>query len=157
MRREYGSFHLVPPGWDGSADDAHTQVVETYRYGPSYIELAVELAKLAGDDARSQRLQQAMDRGFERDHPVLDEHDIRDLLEGIEGLEELVRARLLGSDGLLPPERIEDLRSRSKYMDLDEDRGSTVAYAGLDAMSRVSALRDFLLDARARGMNLAMD
>ena len=157
MRRQYGSLHLVPVGWDGSADDAGSHVVETYRYGPSDIKLAIELARLCGDEARARQIKEAMDRGLERDETVLDERDIRDLLTAIDGLEGLVRSRLLGSDGLIPLERVADLRACSSYMDLDELRGDTAVDAGMEAISRVGGLRDFLVSAQSRGMHVALD
>jgi len=157
MQRDYGTFYLVPSGWDGQADDAHEHVVDRHRYGPSWIRLAIELARLSGDEPRAARIEEVLERAYERDDAVLDDRDIDDLLAAIDGLEKLVRASLLGADGLIPQERIADLRTRSKLMDLDEQHGGAVAYAGLDAMSRVSALRDYLEDARVRRLHIYID
>jgi hypothetical protein len=157
MQRDYGTFYLVPPGWDGQADDAHEHVVDTHRYGPSYIRLAIELARLSGDDPRAERIEKVLERAYERDDAVLDDRDIEGMLAAIDGLEGVAKAALLGADNLIPQDRVADLRSRSKFLDLDEHRGATVAYAGLEALTRISALRHFLEDARARGLHIYMD
>lgn len=156
-RRTHGTFCFVAPDWDGRAEDAHEAVIEAHPYGPSYLALAIEVARLCGDEARASAMEHARERAYQRDDIVLDAEDVRGLLQCLDGFEDLVRSRLLGPDGLIPTQHLPDLRARSRDLDLEEGRGELAAYAGLEAISCVSALRNTLLDAQARGLHIAMD
>lgn len=156
-RRYWGTYYLVRPDWQGAPEHSDESVVEAYRNGPSHLQVAIELWRLAHDENRAHAIEAILEDAFGADRPILSESQILQLLDNLEGLDSALEKSVVGPDWRVPEERLPELRTRTKLVDLDADRGATATAGVAEAMSRVSGLREFLRSALAQKLNVALD
>ena len=155
-RFDWGTYHLVPPGWTSDGDAAGHDVKGSHRYGPSQADAAMELSQIIGDHARAHGIAELLERAAEREDPILDSVEINAFRSLLEGLEAHVRASLLDDGGRIRPEVLPDLRQRSRFMDLDIARGDDARYACLEVLSRIQALDEMLAFADANNLHVLL-
>lgn len=156
-RRYFGTLYLVRPDWHGDPEDAHESVVESYPNGRSHLEVAMELWRVAGVEDRARRMEDVMDRAWERDRPVMDSTDIDEMLQELEGIEPALETSVIGPDWKLSPEQVDELRNKTKLLDLSDIPGHIPTNAMFEAISRVRAAQSILREARERGLHIALD
>ena len=151
------SLHLVTPRPQDDADPAGRMVVKSFAHGPDQIDLAIDLWRVAGDEKRASQLQAVIDRGYARDSLELETGEISDALRLLDGLEEALQRSTVDAEWRIRPERMADVRARSKTLDLHESRGEAAVYAVDEAVSRVAALTVFMKEALDSGLHVALD
>ncbi len=149
-------LHLVEPD-PAATRYAGRTVLDTFEHSYGYIEVATELWRLSGDQDRAKDIEAVMQRVFDREVPTLVEADIAQLLANIGGLDAALRGALTDADQLLTPERIEQLRGRSRTLDLDVSRGELARHAVEEAMVGVHVLERALREALDRGAHIVFD
>jgi hypothetical protein len=150
-------LYLVRPEWHGETEHPEDWAVEPYRNGPSHIQVAIELWRLAGRDDRAKAIEALLEVAYDRDRPYWNDSEAAKLLENIEGLDSELEKTVVGTDWLVPQDQLSDLRARSTLVDLDEARGPDARAGIAEAMSRVVGLREFLRGAVSQKLDIAVD
>jgi hypothetical protein len=156
-RRQWGTLYLVRPEWHDDTDHPEKWVVEPYRNGPSHIQVAIELWRLAGRDDRAQAIEALLEIAYERDRPFWNDSEATKLLETLDDLDVELEKKVVGSDWLIPQDKLPDLRRQSTLVDLDEERGPDARAGIAEAMSRVTGLREFLRSSVSQKFDIAVD
>jgi hypothetical protein len=156
-RRYFGTLYYVRPVWHDEREHADESVVETYRNGPSDIQVAMELWHLAGNGDGAREIEEILERSFNDDDLILDAEHLDMLIENLERLEPEVERSLVGPDWRVPEENLRTLRAFTTLVDIDEGRGPLANVGVLEAMSRVVALRNILREALQRQLHVALD
>jgi hypothetical protein len=151
--RLFGTLHLVQPGSQGEPES----VVASFDDGPGYVSIAIELWRLAGNEARASEIATLLDQANDRDYAVLTADEAVQLLHLLDGLEAGLKASVVDQNWNVPASRLPELRQRTKMLNLDEDRGELAQAGVLEGMSSVIALRNILSEAVERGLEVALD
>jgi hypothetical protein len=158
-RRRWGTYHLVRPNWPGEIDD-EGRVVGIFRYGPSSLELASELWRLAGHNERADRIKQVTEPAYAREDQALHRAEIEDLLRllDMDALEDALKQMgLVDANLQISPEYLPELRQRTKLIDIDENRGDLAVYGLSESVPWVYGLFAFLKRALDEGLHVALD
>lgn len=151
------SIYLVRPDWDGDPDDVHESVVEALLNGPRYIEVAIELWRLVDDEIHAAQINALTLRAFGRERRDLSSSEIKEFLQLIEDLDEIVKKTWLDDKWRIPPERLAEVRRRTTLLDLDDNQGHWASEGISEGLGQVAELREFLKQALDRGLHLALD
>ena len=153
----YGPLYLIKRGVTSNPEAKHEDVVETYEHGRSHLDVAKELWSMAGDEAKVDAISAVVRRAFGRDDPVLYSADIEELLGLLAELGDVLKRTIVDDDLNIRPERMAEIRMRAKLIDVGEERGKLASAAVWEGLTRVSALRNILKEARDRGLDVALD
>ena len=156
-RRYWGTLYFVDPSWSGDPGNSSESVVNTYRNGPSDLQVAIEIWHMIGDDERVKAIKDLLDKANARDNPVLFHDETAQLISALDGIEEAAQKGLVDRDGRVAPDRIAALRNQSKLLDFDDLPDRDPALAVHWGLTRVSAVRDGLRSAYERNLNVALD
>jgi hypothetical protein len=151
------SIYLIRPDWHGDPDDAHEAVVDSLAKGPTYIDVAIELWRLAGNEERAAKVYTLSTRAFGRVNKALHTEEIREFYDLLDGLDDALKEALLDDKWQIPPERMEEVRRRTQFLDLDDLQGHRGSEGATEGLSQVHGLRDFLKEALDRGLYVALD
>jgi hypothetical protein len=151
------SIYLVRPDWHGDPEDSHESVVETLRHGPRYIDLAIELWRLADNKERADQIKALTLRAFGRSNRDLNTAEVKELLQLLDGLDDALKASLLDENWCVPLERLDEVRRRTTEIDLGERPQHRAVKGVEEGLSEVHGLRDFLKQALDRNLHLALD
>jgi hypothetical protein len=155
--RDWGTWYLVPPGWQRQPDDAADDgIIENFEYGRSFLHAAMELWDLAGDPGRRQQIQAVLNRAFERSEPILNAAEIDELIALLEGLEERLIGTVVDEHRKIRRDQLPELRRRTTMFDLDEQPGYVVENALREGMGRVVDVRENLRHARELGLEILL-
>lgn len=152
------SYHLALPDWEGDLDEIHESVVADLLHGPHFMQVALELWRLANRQDRVESIRAILEVAHSREIPFLHVDEISQLDALLEGLDEAVKSALSLDEHLqIPLSRIEELRQRTKLLNL-EARGDQIPADGVAAgVTEVYELRGFLQQAINRRLNLMLD
>lgn len=157
-RRHWGTWWLVPPGWQRQPDDATDDgIVESYEDGRSDLHAAIELWDLAGDAARGKQIEAVLDRAYKRPEHILNAVDIDDLLALLDGIEARLVGTVVDEHRKIRLDQLPELRRRTSMFDLDEIPGYHVENAILEGMGRVESVRENLQHACEAGLEILLD
>jgi hypothetical protein len=158
--RNWGTWYLVPPGWKRPPEDASDYgFVESFEYGRSYLEAAIELWGLVGDSERVNQIEAVLNRAYQRSRsePILNAADIDELIALLDGLADRLIGTVVDEERKIRREQLPELRRRTTMFDLDENAGYVVENALLEGIGRAEAVRDNLQHAREAGLEILLD
>jgi hypothetical protein len=156
--RDWGTWYLVPPGWERPPEDASDYgFVESFQYGRSYLRAAMELWELAGEPGRSHQIEAVLNRTWQRPEPILRAADLDELIALLDGLEDRLIGTVVDAERKIRRDQLPELRRRTTMFDLDENAGYLVENALLEGMGRAEAVRDNLRHAREAGLEILLD
>jgi hypothetical protein len=157
-KRYWGSYYVFPADYDGSREESHQQVLETYHYGPSHLAVALELWTIAGQPERAREIRTFVDGVLARASCAMAASEMATLIALLDPDElSSTLARTVLEDGLVPTRRLEELRRVTTLLAIDETRGELAGYGVAEAEARVYGLVEFLESARVRGLVVALD
>lgn len=151
MRLYKRSLYLIRP--IVQADDEIDIVDEFPKYYPIFAG-AAELWMLAGYPDRAKQVDAIVTSTYERSPYRMVPEDMKRMLSALEGMETAAMGALTGPDLLIPSHRIEELRQRSDYLELEESRGEAARHALDEALHDVDRLRHLLRRAIAEGLEI---
>lgn len=151
------SIHLIRGDWQGEPDDFHEAVVESLRHGPRYIQVALELWRLVDRDDRVKEIEEVLSHAYERELPTLTSSEIRELLRLLTDLDESVAAVWLDEKGQVSPERMPEVRKRTRLLHLDDLQGHLGTEGVSEGLADVHGLLKFLRQAIDRGLHVSLD
>ena len=155
--RAWGTIYLVRPEWDGDDEDMDDAVVEEYEPAKSFLEVAPELWRRAGNHERAATIEALVDRVYERQRRWMTASEIEELLQLLEGVEDALVGTVVDEHWMLRPEQVPELRKRTKYLHLDENRGDLAVSGVAAGISDVYSLRAILREALVRGLLISLD
>jgi hypothetical protein len=159
MTRKYywGTVYLVRPGWKRDAEHDE-DVVDAFDHKVSSFDQAVELWRLAGDDARAAKIEAILEQSYTNHNDALNDAQIDELIALLDGLYKALQGSVLDEHGNTPADRLPELRQRLKTINLGEESGHVLtAEIGCVAAGNVYGLRNILLEARERGLHVALE
>lgn len=148
---DWGTIYLVKAGWDG---DHARGVVDRELDQISNFGKARELWELAGNPRRSAIIREILERAYGRDPVVMDETDITDMIEALDGFEHAMIGTVVDDAWNVVPSRRSELRARVRTVDMEDGGGRVPTRAVAIAIANVVALRNLLVEARARGLHV---
>jgi hypothetical protein len=146
------SLYLVRPDFPKS-----DSVIDEFDGASRLIEVAMDLARIAGDDERALKIDGVWLRPYMREPRVLRSEDIDELLQLIDGLETRLIGTVVDEKWRVRPEQLPELRARTKVLALDDSRGGAELHAVGEGMSDVIALRNILQEAKDQGLYIAVN
>lgn len=146
------TLYLVRPDFPTSDD-----IIDQFDGASRLIEVAMDIARLAGDDETARQIDRVWLRPYTRDPRVLRSEDIDELLQLIDGLETRLVGTVVDEQWRVKPEQLPDLRARTRTLALDERRGGAELHAVGEGMSDVIALRAILQQAKQLGLYIAVN
>jgi hypothetical protein len=156
-KRHWGTWWLVPPGWQRQPDDVVDDgIVESFEYAQSYLQAAIELWDLAGDVGRGKQIVEVLNRAYRRPEHILNATDIDELLALLDGLEDRLIGTVVDERRKIRRDQLPELRRRTTMFDLDEIPGYVVENALLEGIGRAEAVRDNLQHAREAGLEILL-
>jgi hypothetical protein len=155
-RFDWGTLYLVKPGWKRD-DENDDDVVDAYDKTVSCFDQAIELWRLAGNDERASQIQAVLDRVYAHPDAVIDTAQLDDMIRLLSGLDEALLGTVLDEHLNVPASRLPELRQHIRTIDLGEGGGRIPTAAIGSAMGNVEGLRNILLEARERGLHVALD
>lgn len=156
-RRYWGSLNFLKPEWREDKENAAEFVVDSYRDGPSDLRVAYELLALAGCLDVARRLNELLERAYARDKAILDDNETNEVIDILGNIEEPVRKSLLDENDRVPLATIGDLRTRSTIIDFGDAVGHHPEDGVAEGLSRVFGVRDAIVNARDRGLNVSLN
>jgi hypothetical protein len=151
------SIHLLRSEWNNNPGDLSDYVIEPLLHGPTYIEVALELWRLANREERAAKIEEVLARAHERAALVLHTEEIREFYDLLDGLDDAVKASTLDDEWLVPSERLDEVRRRTSLIDLGERPQHRANEGVSEGLSQVHGLRAFLKEALDRGLYVALD
>lgn len=145
------TIYLVRPDVEERLD-----VVHSYSEASEWVDIASELATLAGDGARGKRIQDLWLNLYRRKPSVLRPAEIDQMLDLLDGLEMTLVGRIVDEKWRVRTEQLPELRARTITLDLDERRGGAELSAVGEGMSRIIALRGLFQYAKQNGLLVAV-
>jgi len=139
-------------------DDAHeVEVISSYDNAYGFIEVAVDLWRLAGRADRAQAIDDVITGAYVHDPPRLDATALSELRRLLEGLEGSLVGTVTDENHLLSMPMVSSLRGRTACLDLDEARGELAREAVIEALVYVSHLRTIIDEALQCNANILFD
>ncbi|MCG8421408.1 MAG: hypothetical protein MJE77_26110 [Proteobacteria bacterium] len=157
MTKAWGTICLVRPDWDGEDENMDQAVVEAYEPAKSFLEVAPELWRLAGDDERADRIEALVDQVYERDRRWMTAEEIEQLIRWLDGIEAALVGKVVDEQWMVRPDQLPALRAHTKTLDLDERRGELACHAVGEGIGDVCSLRSILREAVDRGLLISLD
>ena len=148
-----GSLYLVPRDWNPASPDADQDIVHTYEHGEGHFQVAIELWALS-NPSRAARIEQLLARAYERDPHILEESEIAELLELLDGLEASLVGSFVDEHWHVPADRLPELKRRTTMLEIDEVEGAVAGEAVAAGFSRVSIAREILRTALDEHLNI---
>lgn len=144
------TLYLVQP------DTVPREVVHQFDEGSRHIEVAIELARLAGEEDRARKIDDVWARPYGRNPRELNSEDIKELLELIDGLELRLVGTVVDKDWRITADQVPDIRRRTKLLDLRESRGQAALSAVGEGMYSIVLLRNILTQALEEGLHVGV-
>lgn len=151
------SSHLIRPNWQGEPDDLHEAAVGSLLKGPRYIDIALELWRLIDYEQRAREVEAVLNLAYERDIPILTNEEVRLLHKLLGDLDESVAAIWLDEKGQVSPERMPEVRKRTRLLHLDDLQGHLGTEGVSEGLSDVHGLLKFLKQAIDEGLDVSLD
>jgi hypothetical protein len=151
------SIYLIRPDWHGDLEDTEDYVVDALLHGPHYIEVSLELWRLADHEERAAKIEAILERGCERNTRLLFTEEIKEFYDLLDGLDDALKAALLDENWNIPLERLEEVRRRTREIDLGDRPQHRAVKGAEEGLSEVHGLRDFLKQALDRNLHIALD
>ena len=151
--RAHGTIYLVRPDWVGEDEDIDQATVKSYESARSFLRVAPELWRLAGNDKCAASIDALLNRLYERDEIVMTAAEIEELLRLLDGIEDALVGTIVDNENWhVLPEMLPGLWTRTKSLHL-EDSGGDLAFE----ISGMSWLRNILREARDKDLLVALD
>lgn len=147
------AFHLVRPPVVADVDPG---VIESYELFDHFA-LASELWRLTGHPERAQAIDDAVERAYDHDIPLLATGDIRALRELLAGLSDAVVGTIADDQRIVPADKLPGLRTRARLLDVAESRGRDAAFAVQEALIDIDNLDGALRSALEHGAHIVFD
>jgi len=157
VRRYWGNLNFLEPAWRADPENAPEFVVDSYKNGPSDLRVAYELLVLGGHVALAERLDNMLEKTYERSRAVLDDAETDEVIEILGKVESMVQGSLIDENSRVLPEKIDELRQRTTVLNFSDAGGHFPEDGVAEGLSRVYAVRDALVSARDRGLNVALN
>lgn len=141
------TIYLVRPDFADSRE-----VVHQYQQASRWIDVARELASLAGDEERGRKIKMVWLRMYLREPPMLHIEDIDEMLSLLDGLELTLIGRVVDEKWRVTPAQLPDLRARMKTLEMGEHRGLAELHAVGEGMYGIVALRKIFTIAKDEGL-----
>jgi hypothetical protein len=151
------SFYLVLPNWEDDLENPHEAVVATLPHGPRYLNIGLELWQLVDSQERVAGIKKLHDCAYERERPILDVEEVKELDALLDGLDDAVKAAWLDDKWKVPSNLLPEVRRRTTLLDLQDEQGHLASEGVSEGLSQVHELRDFLKQALDKGLHLALD
>lgn len=144
------TIYFIDPSWVGEREFRSDAVVEDYDQIRYAFDLARELWRLIDENVKADRIDTVMNDAFSEAHGVvLKDEDLAKLIELFSGLRGAVmRAGYVGENHYTPVDRMDEVRARTKRVDVGEYRGASAARGVFEAIEKVETLVDLLQRAR---------
>jgi len=141
-----------------NADPPEVDVIDSYDKAQGFIEVAMELWRLAGRDDRASAIDDVIASSVDYEPQRLERAQIEALRDLLAGLEQALVGTLTDEEHLLSAAKVEELRGHTKTLDWAEWRGKEGArYAVQEALIYVDHLRTILDEALAAGASILFD
>lgn len=137
------TLYLVKDDFEQTND-----IVRQFDHAGNWVEEAIELMRIAGEEERSNKIDDVWLRAYGRDPHILETADVKELFELLDGFEARLVGNVVDEEWMIREDKLPELRARTS-LELDESRGAEAIYGVAEAMSRVSALRTILEQAIA--------
>lgn len=131
------------------------EVIDQFDHAGNWVEEAIELMRIAGEEERANKIDDVSLRAYRRDPHVLETGDVEELFQLIEGFEARLVGTVVDEKWKVREEQLPELRARTSF-ELDESRGDLAIYGVAEAMSRVSALLNILEQAITAKLRIAV-
>lgn len=130
-------------------------VVDQFDHAGNWVGEAIELMRIAGDEAHANKIYDVWLRAYGREPHILEKADVAELFELIDGFEAKLIGTVVDEHWEVREEQLPELRARTSF-ELDESRGDLAVYGVGEAMSRVAALRTILEQAITDDLRIAV-
>lgn len=144
-------------GHVSSLDPKDVNVIESYPKAYGFVEVAIELWRLAGRDDRASAIHNVIASSVDYNPPRLERAQIEQLRSLLGGLEAALIGPLTDQQHLLSHETVQKLRGHAQTLDLADAWGSLPRdprYAVQEALVFVEHLRTILDEALAAGASI---
>jgi hypothetical protein len=132
------TLYLVKDDFEQTND-----IVRQIDHAGNWVEQAVELMRIAGEEERANKIDDVWLRAYGRDPHILEAVDVKELFELLDGFEARLVGKVVDKEWMIREDQLPELRDRTS-LGLDETRGAEAIYGVAEAMSRVLALRTIL-------------
>jgi hypothetical protein len=144
------TFYMVKDDFEQTND-----IVRQFDHAGNWVEEAIELMRIAGEEERANKIDDVWLRAYGRDPHTLETVDVKELIELLDGFEARLVGKVVDHEWMIREDQLPELRARTS-LDLDESRGAEAICGVGEAMSRVSALRTILEQAIADGLRIVV-
>ena len=155
--KPWGTIYLMRPDWDGSDEDIDRAVVEAYEPVKSFLDVAIELWRLADDDKRASAIESLLEDVYEREQVIMTTAETNELLQLLEGLEAQLVGKVIDDKWMVQSNRLSELRARTETLNLDESRGHLAVHAVGEGLCGVLWLQKILREALERGLLVSLN
>jgi hypothetical protein len=133
-------------------------VIDSYDKARGFIEVAMELWRLAGRNDRASAIRRVIVSSVDYEPQRLERAQIKELRDLLDGLEQALVGTLTDEEHLLSEAKVEELRGHTETLDFAEWRGKEGArYSVQEALIYVDHLRAILDEALAAGACILFD
>ncbi len=149
------SLHL---GHVSDTDPLEVEVIESYPKAYGFLQIAMELWRLAGRDDHASAIEAVTASSVRYKPRRLERAQIEELRALLDGLEQALIGTVTDEEHLLSEAKVEELRGHTETLDFAEWRGKEGArYAVQEALMYVDHLRSIADDALAAGACILFD
>ena len=152
--RSRQSLHI---GHVSNTDPPEVDVIESYPKAYGFLEVAMELWRLAGREDRVSAIRRVIASRVDYEPSRLERAQIEALRDLLDGIEQALAGTLTDEEHLLSAAKVEELRDHTKTLDLAEWRGEGARYAVQEALIYVDHLRTIADAALAAGACILFD
>jgi hypothetical protein len=135
-------------------DPPEIDVIDSYDKAYGFVEVAIELWRLAGRGDRASALEDVIASAVDYRPRRLERSQIEVLCNLLDGLEQALVGTLTDEAHLLSAAKVEELRGRTETLDLNESYGRDAREAVQEALIYVEHLRSIAEDALAAGASI---
>ena len=138
-------------------DPPKIDVLRSNDIAQGFLEVAIELWRLAGHDDRANAIEKLITSAYRTNPPRWDRAQITRLRELLDGIDQAVIGPITDEQRMLSREKIEDLRGRVEAIDIDNYERADPRYAIQSALVYIDRLRDIADDALANDACILFD
>ena len=141
-------------------DPSLVMVIDSYDKARGFVEVAIELWRLAGRDDRASAIEDVMAGSVDYDPQRLERAQIEVLRGLLDGLEQALVGTLTDEEHMLSAAKVEELRGHTETLDLADSFGSLARdprYAVQEALIYVDHVRTIADKALAGGACILFD
>jgi len=141
-------------------DPPEVEVIDSYDKAYGFVEVAMELWRLAGRNDRATAIHDVIVSRVDYEPSRLERAQIHELRDLLDGLEQALVGTLTDEEHLLSAAKVEELRGHAKTLDLSDTFGSLARdprYAVQEALVYVDHLRTIADEALAAGASILFD